>query len=339
MSIIVVYHKGCMDGFGAALVAWKKFGGEASYIPVSYGTEQDSFVREMAKAAEHPLSELYVLDFSFNAGQLRRLAKIFGKITILDHHDTARKELMEERKIGEQRGANVWVVKQEIEDLGNVSLDFDMDRAGCQLTWDHFFQPFQTINRETSRPEFINFLGWRDLWWHKRRDAYKKYADAIEALHLYLDTMPFSFESWAKFCDEPQDAVLKGMPIVAYQKQQLRKAAANCVECVVNWTRDGTAVAEQVALVNAPQFMASDLAEVVYERTSANAYKMVAIWCTGKDGDVTVSVRSRERPGDIHCGNFAKLYGGGGHPGAAGFDISLEQLTKIFLPLPNRSFH
>jgi nanoRNase/pAp phosphatase (c-di-AMP/oligoRNAs hydrolase) len=37
---------------------------------------------------------------------------------------------------------------------------------------------------------------------------------------------------------------------------------------------------------------------------------------------------------DIHCGNFAKLYGGGGHPGAAGFDVSLEQLTRIFLPLP-----
>lgn len=335
MSSVVVYHKDCMDGFGAALVAWKKFGAQASYIPVSYGTEQDSFVDDMAKSAEHPLSELYVLDFSFNTAQVRRLAKLFRKITILDHHDTARNELMEERKIDEQRGSSVWAVKREIEDLGNVSVDFDMDRAGCQLAWDHFFQPFQTINREISRPEFINYLGWRDLWWHKRRDAYKKYADVIEALHLYLDTMPFSFHSWAKFCDEPQDAILKGMPIVAYQKQQLGKAAANCVECVVNWTRNGASVAHQVALVNAPHFMASDLAEVVYQRAGADAYKMVAIWCVGKDGDVTVSVRSRERPSDIHCGEFAKLYGGGGHPGAAGFDISLEQLTMIFLPLPN----
>jgi nanoRNase/pAp phosphatase (c-di-AMP/oligoRNAs hydrolase) len=80
--------------------------------------------------------------------------------------------------------------------------------------------------------------------------------------------------------------------------------------------------------------MASDLAEIIYQRTDADAYKMVAIWCTGKDGDVTVSVRSLERPGDIHCGEFAKLYDGGGHPGAAGFAISLEQLTRIFLPLP-----
>ena len=334
MSIVVVYHKDCKDGFGAALVAWKKFGGEGRYIPVSYGTEQDSFVDDMAKSAEPPPGELYVLDFSFNTDHLRRLAKVFRKITILDHHDTARKELMEERKIDEQRGANVWAVKRQIEDLGNVSLDFDMDRAGCQLAWDHFFQPFQTINREISRPEFINYLGWRDLWWHKRRDAYKKYADVIEALHLYLDTIPFSFQSWTKFCDQPQDAISKGMPIVAYQKQILRKAAANCVECVVNWRRNGATVAHQVGLVNAPHFMASDLAEIVYQRTDADAYKMVAIWCTGKDGDVAVSVRSLERPGDIHCGEFAKLYGGGGHPGAAGFAISLEQLTRIFLPLP-----
>ena len=334
MSIVVVYHKDCMDGFGAALVAWKKFGGEASYIPVSYGAEQDLFVDDMAKSAEHPLYELYVLDFSFNVGQLCRLAKIFRKITILDHHDTARKELMEQRKIDEQSGASAWAVRREIQDLGNVFVDFDMARAGCQLAWDHFFQPSQTINREISRPEFINYLGWRDLWWHKRRDAYKKYVDAIEALHLYLDTMPFSFDSWAKFCDQPQEAVLKGMPIVAYQKQQLRKAAANCVECVVDWTRNGATAAHQVALVNAPQFMASDLADVVYERAGADAYNMVAIWCTGKDRGVTVSVRSRERPGDIHCGEFAKLYGGGGHPGAAGFEISLEQLTRIFLPIP-----
>jgi len=334
MSIVVVYHKDCKDGFGAALVAWKKFGGDGRYIPVSYGTEQDSFVDDMAKSAEPPPGELYVLDFSFNTDHLRRLAKVFRKITILDHHDTARKELMEERKIDEQRGANVWAVNRQIEDLGNVSLDFDMDRAGCQLAWDHFFQPFQTINREISRPEFINYLGWRDLWWHKRRDAYKKYADVIEALHLYLDTIPFSFQSWAKFCDQPQDAISKGMPIVAYQKQLLRKAAANCVECVVNWRRNGATVAHQVGLVNAPHFMASDLAEIVYQRTDADAYKMVAIWCTGKDGDVAVSVRSLERPGDIHCGEFAKLYGGGGHPGAAGFAISLEQLTRIFLPLP-----
>jgi len=329
MSIVVVYHKDCKDGFGAALVAWKKFGDEASYVPVSYGAEQDSFVDDMAKS-----TELYVLDFSFNVGQLCRLAKIFRKVTILDHHDTARKELMDERKIDEQRGASAWAVKREIQDLGNVTVDFDMDRAGCQLAWDHFFQPSLTINREISRPEFINYLGWRDLWWHKRRDAYKKYVDAIEALHLYLDTMPFSFQSWAKFCDDPQDAILKGTPIVAYQKQQLRKAVANCVECVVNWTRDGATTAHQVALVNAPHFMASDLADVVYQHTGADAYNMVAIWCTGKDGDVNVSVRSRERPGDIHCGEFAKLYGGGGHPGAAGFDISLEQLIRIFLPLP-----
>ena len=334
MSIVVVYHKDCKDGFGAALVAWKKFGGEARYIPVSYGTEQDSFVDDMAKSAEHPPGELYVLDFSFNTDQLRRLARVFREITILDHHDTARKELMEERKIDERRGASVWAVKRQIEDLGSVSLDFDMDRAGCQLTWDHFFQPFQTINREISRPEFINYLGWRDLWWHKRRDAYKKYADVIEALHLYLDTIPFSFQSWAKFCDQPQDAISKGMPIVAYQKQLLRKAAANCVECVVNWRRNGATVDHQVGLVNAPHFMASDLAEIVYRRADAGAYKMVAIWCTGKDGDVTISVRSLERPGDIHCGEFAKLYGGGGHPGAAGFAISLEQLTRIFLTLP-----
>ncbi len=36
-DIVVIYHKHCPDGFGAAYAAWKKFGDAAEYLPASYG--------------------------------------------------------------------------------------------------------------------------------------------------------------------------------------------------------------------------------------------------------------------------------------------------------------
>jgi len=38
-EIVVLYHANCLDGFGAAYAAWKKFGDTADYIPVQYGEE------------------------------------------------------------------------------------------------------------------------------------------------------------------------------------------------------------------------------------------------------------------------------------------------------------
>ena len=36
---VVLYHgDGCLDGFGAATLAWMRFGDEAEYWPLSYET-------------------------------------------------------------------------------------------------------------------------------------------------------------------------------------------------------------------------------------------------------------------------------------------------------------
>ena len=41
-KIIVFYHKDCLDGFGAAWSAWKKFGNRAEYAAVSpYAIPED----------------------------------------------------------------------------------------------------------------------------------------------------------------------------------------------------------------------------------------------------------------------------------------------------------
>lgn len=125
----VLYHSNCYDGFGAAYAAWKHFGNEAKYIPVSYGEP----LPEMDEG-----SEIYIVDFSYPKNILLSLAFV-SKVVVLDHHKTAEENL---RDLGVSE--NLYVV-------------FDMHKSGAVLTWE-FFHP----NKES--PKLLLHIQDRDLW-------------------------------------------------------------------------------------------------------------------------------------------------------------------------------
>lgn len=81
-DIVVIYHKRCEDGFGAAYAAWKKFGDSAEYLPAGYG---DEFPEGLEG------KEVYVLDFCYEIeGAMDKLATITKKLVVLDHHASSR---------------------------------------------------------------------------------------------------------------------------------------------------------------------------------------------------------------------------------------------------------
>jgi hypothetical protein len=120
VSIVVVYHKDCADGFGAAYAAWKALAERPKYVPVSYD-ERNTFVHEVEKLTYSPVETLYVVDFSFDLSQLSRLSKLCGRIVVLDHHDTARNELMARGAV-KGRQVDDWTTKPEIQRLGIFTL-------------------------------------------------------------------------------------------------------------------------------------------------------------------------------------------------------------------------
>ena len=83
-GIVVFYHSGCQDGFGAAWAAWKKFGNRATYIPLRHA---DGVPKELKK------KEVYLLDITFFGDTLKKVVKDNTSVTILDHHATAKNEI------------------------------------------------------------------------------------------------------------------------------------------------------------------------------------------------------------------------------------------------------
>ena len=124
MSVIVIYHKNCFDGICSAWVAWKKFEDYANYIPMSYGDNLPYFPEG---------ADIYFIDFSLKRKELIQLDEVY-KVTVIDHHKTAEKELEE--------------------------LDFcifDMNESGASLAWRYFF-PNKII------PRLVQYIKDRDLW-------------------------------------------------------------------------------------------------------------------------------------------------------------------------------
>lgn len=124
MKTYVLYHAGCYDGFGAAYAAWKHFGSEAKYLPVSYNGKVPNI---------EDGSDVFIVDFSYKRQVLLELSARCN-VVVLDHHATAQ------------------------EDLKGLSFaKFDMSKSGAGLTWEYF-------HAGEEMPDLIKHIQDRDLW-------------------------------------------------------------------------------------------------------------------------------------------------------------------------------
>lgn len=121
---LILYHKGCADGFCAAWIAWRRYGTEAEYVPVQYGDTPPDVVGK----------HVYILDFSFKRAILEEMHATAAKLVVLDHHKTAQEELR-----------------------GLPYCAFDMTRSGGRMTW-NYFAPGVTA------PWQVDYTEDRDLW-------------------------------------------------------------------------------------------------------------------------------------------------------------------------------
>ncbi len=128
-AIVILYHGGCPDGFGAAYAAWKKFGDTADYIPVRYG-------EPLVEGLEG--KEVYSVDFCYEREeQLDELKRTTKRLVVLDHHESSR--------------ARVERVPEHV---------YDATRSGATIAWSYF-------HPETPLPRLMQYLEDGDLYRYK----------------------------------------------------------------------------------------------------------------------------------------------------------------------------
>lgn len=169
---MVIYHFPCSDGICSAWCFWRK-NRAVRLIPAKHGDLPPNVKGK----------RVIIVDFSYKRDVILKMLSTAKHITILDHHESAEKEL---------------------ENLKhpNLTVIFDMKRSGAQLAWDYLHP-----NRGAAdRSWIVEMVADRDLWkweypWSKavgKATHIMGYHDSVEKmqeLHLNHGAKIGNFEN------------------------------------------------------------------------------------------------------------------------------------------------
>jgi oligoribonuclease NrnB/cAMP/cGMP phosphodiesterase (DHH superfamily) len=304
-NVIVIYHKNCDDGVGAAWVAWKFFNGKegfsVSFVPADYGDAPP----DVTGAA------VYILDFSYSPEVVRGMEKTAASIILLDHHKSAM-EKWDREMSGVAIYPDATRSAHKIYFGTNGVATFDMDRSGARIAWDYFFP-------DSSIPVLIHHIEDNDLWLFKDNNtkafirnlrSHPQLIDTFEMIHNLVED-PIDY---AQFLDE-------GEAIERYFNQQCQFILSCAVPSAVS-------IGDAYGLgANVPRTFASELSNILAERCGTFGLT----WYT--DGlNAVVSLRSK-KDSEVDVSKLAAQEGGGGHKNAAGFTVPLRYFVEDILGL------
>lgn len=211
---LIIYHANCLDGFGAALAAQIHFSSqqvEADYFPASHGSEPP----------ECEGRDVYIVDFSYKREVLGRICSVASKVTILDHHISAREDL------------------EGLEnEYDNLTVVFNMDKSGAVLSWEHF--------HSSRPPRLLLHVQDRDLWRFELDDT--------DEINTALMSHPFTFAFWRALLDDEtklEELRAEGVTLNRYRRQLLEQYKKRAVL--------GNVAGYEVPVVNAPHAIISEL--------------------------------------------------------------------------------
>jgi hypothetical protein len=327
--VTVMYHADCLDGFGAAYAAWRRFGDAATYRPMHHGEAWT-----MADLAGH---EVFILDFSFPPEKLEEMATIAASVTQIDHHASALKA-WGNRLLANERGEHSCRHPSL-----PLNIFFDLDKSGARLAWEHF-------HPEAPLPLALRHIEEQDLW----RFTLAGTRPFCRALRL----IPFDFAAWHQLVIETPDeatpryreTIIQGTAIEQFFLREIEHLAQSHLRtpaCVrgepvdaLQAQRHGQAILTDGDLawlsipgiaINANALFASELGNSLAEQSGTYGL----IWQFSGDGEVKASLRSKGKTLDVSV--IATRYGGGGHPNAAGFRMPAEQFfSEVLKMVPGR---
>lgn len=128
---LCIYHANCLDGFGAAWVVHKAFGGEIDFHPGVY----------QEKLPDVDDRKVILVDFSYKNDVMYELVSRSKNVIIIDHHKSAIESL------------STFMAPKGVA----FQMFLDTSHSGAMLAWKYFFP-------EEQPPHLIRHIEDRDLW-------------------------------------------------------------------------------------------------------------------------------------------------------------------------------
>ena len=314
--VLIIYHNQDLDGLMSAAVArfYYNFYPDIKVRSVGYNYGQP--LTEIEKAIkESEISTIIVTDISFNndTESVFRTWKEAGIDVIwIDHHKT----IIESSKD--------W--KIEVEGLRKVGV------SATYLMWEWFsdltkFIDIDLYNRYwRDTPLIIQAVGDYDVWNTESEIGWEKVLDIQYGLRAYIGLDPDrAYEMLVnRLTDNDLDDIINGgRTIRLYERQRFEtQAKANAFR--------GQFCGYKAMFINT-----LDFGSQIFKSFDSDPDIQVLVCFSPniRRGAVRFGVYRHPLGGkDVDCGKMAKILGGGGHAGAAGFEISIHSaIWKYFI--------
>lgn len=176
---------------------------------------------------------------------------------------------------------------------GMPALLFDNNHSGAILSWKYF-------HPEKEAPRFLKYIEDRDLW--KWELPYSKEFSAA------FDMVPWNFEEFEKFEDDSvvDDAINRGKYILAYSKTVIKKICEKAQR--KKWH------GKSALVVNSSHWQSE-----IGNKLSQDCDIAIIWYYSHTEKKTCVSCRAFHE--EIDVTEIARVYGGGGHKKAAGFNL------------------
>jgi hypothetical protein len=297
----IIYHGPCSDGTGGLWCA-------CHYSSIK--------TRYACKAGTNPTGDytdmnVIFVDICPKIEYLLELVKIAKNVVILDHHKSSEQMIMDNSEL--------------LSSITNLKIEFDMEKSGCQMAWDYFFD-------SEPRPFFIDYIGDRDLWSWKLPNS-KEINSALWELG-YIDSYDLTKLTGLLENTESKIENLKSMgeSIECCNKRQIDVCVSNALESKFQF-EDKTYRIWLAGNIN--PVLRSDLGNALCSKSFKDGTMpdFSACWqFEPKSDEWWISLRGvSSRSPDLSV--IASKFGGGGHSMASGFTIKSNSkgLKKIFI--------
>jgi oligoribonuclease NrnB/cAMP/cGMP phosphodiesterase (DHH superfamily) len=278
MKVLVIHHGRCADGTCAAWCADLHFRGmkdvEVEYYPAKHNKPPP--YKRIAKA-----DRTYILDFCYPREDLIKINDM-TQLQVIDHHKSA-----------------------EATCHGLDFCEFDMDRSGAGMSWDHFFPG-------VDRPWHVDYIETRDIWTWRWPTA--------KPVLAYLDTQPIGFETYDKCHDGTivfGQCVNRGEAILGYIEQYNKETVMAGMRQITFQAPNGD-IHFDIPVVNTSHWGISELLHGI-----ADGHPFVLGYFKRNDGKFQYSARVSD-DSDFDVSKLASQFGGGGHAKASGFTLENE---------------
>ena len=285
-TIHIIFHASDFDGQCAGAIAGQYM--QETQPAATMHWHPMNYGDQLDTSNLHEGDTVVIVDFSFHPDTMRDMHNRFHLIWI-DHHKTA-------------------IDAANVAGLDEIMGVREIGTAACELTWEYFYSVLEL-------PSAVRLLGRYDVWDH---NSTYNWDDCIYPFQMgmrqFANTDPSTEEGrafWKKALsytlDECRDIIKDGNAIMRYEVVQATRAMKNAYE--VDWNGLRALVVNRGG--NSTTFASRydpdkhDLC-VGFTRTEVRQYRL--------------SIYS-SKP-NISAGSIAKLYGGGGHDGAAGCTVN-----------------